>query len=141
MKKETILILEIDQNVTWTLKTLLENEGYPVVVANSIERALGNFSNLMISGVITEYRIENVSTLEAIRKLKETFPGTYVMMITNNETKMDEYEEIIEAGVDDYFLKPISIKKILLHLRKGLKYHSFFVEKSRLESEITRLHS
>lgn len=141
MAKETILILDTDQNISWTLKTLLEHEEYPVVVANTIERALKNISEFQVSGVLTEYRIENVRTLEAIRKLKETFPETYVMMITEKETKEDEYEEIMQAGVDDYFLKPIPIKKILLHLRKGLRYRSLLIEKKRLEREMDDLHS
>ena len=126
--KETILILDTDQNISWTLKTLLEHEEYPVVVANTIERALKNFSEFRVSGVIMEYRIENVSTLDAIRKLKEMCPETYVMMLTDKESREDEYEEIMQAGVDDYFLKPIPIRKILLHLQKGLKYRGLLIE-------------
>ena len=34
--KETILILDAEKNVTWTLMTLLESEGYPAVIVNSI---------------------------------------------------------------------------------------------------------
>ena len=130
MAKETILILDTDQNISWTLKTLLEHEEYPVVVANTIERALKNFSEFRISGVIIEYQIEHVRTLEAIRKLKEMCPETYVMMLTDKETREDEYEEIMQAGVDDYFLKPIPIRKILLHLQKGLKYRGLLIEKN-----------
>ena len=43
------------------------------------------------------------------------------MMLTNNEVDERQYEEIIRAGVDDYFLKPVSFNRILLHLEKGLK--------------------
>jgi DNA-binding NtrC family response regulator len=136
MAKETILILDTDQNISWTLKTLLEHEEYPVVVANTIERALKNFSEFRISGVITEYQIEHVRTLGAIRKLKERFPEIYVMMITDKEMKEDEYEEIMQAGVDDYFVKPLPITKILLHLQKGLRYRNVMVEKIELEREM-----
>ena len=134
--KETILILDTDQNISWTLKTLLEHEEYPVVVVNTIERALKNFSEFRISGVIIEYQIEHVRTLEAIRKLKEMCPETYVMMLTDKETREDEYEEIMQAGVDDYFLKPIPIRKILLHIQKGLRYRNVIVEKIELEREM-----
>ena len=135
MAKETILILDTDKNITWTLKNLLEKEDYPVVIADTVESALKNFSEFQVAGIITEYWIENVLTLEAIRKLKKTVPETYVMMITNQETGEDEYEEIIQAGVDDYFLKPMPIKKILLHLQKGLRYRGLLVEKNKLERE------
>ena len=141
MAKDTILILDTDKHVTWTFKTLLEREEYPVIIADTIERALNDFSEFQVSGVITEFRINNVRTLEAIRSLKKTFPETYVMMVTDEATKEEEYTEIFNAGVDDLFLKPISIKKILLHLQKGLKYRSLLIEKNRLEREIATLNS
>lgn len=141
MARETILILDTDRNITWTLKTLLESEHYLVVIADSAERATRNFSEFQVSGFITEYWIENVPTVKAIQKLKEVFPESYVMMITDKETKEDEYEEIMRLGVDDFFLKPVPIKKILLHLQKGLRYRNLLVEKDRLEKEMASLRS
>jgi DNA-binding NtrC family response regulator len=134
--KETILILDTDKNVTWTLKTLLENEGYPVVVVESVERALKDFTEFKVSGLITEYWIGNLRSLGAIRNLKEMFPESYVMMITNQPVKDEEYEEVMTSGVDDYFLKPMPIKKVILHLQKGLKNRILLIEKKRLEREL-----
>jgi len=136
MAKETILILDTDKNVAWTLKTLLENEEYPVIVADTIERALKDFSEFQVSGLITEYRIENVLTLDAIRDLKEKFSEAYVMMMTDGEVRENEYAEIFNAGVDDFFVKPIPIKKIVLHLQKGLKHRSLLIERKRLEGAL-----
>jgi len=141
MAKETILILDTDKNAAWALKTLLENEEYPVIVADTIERALKNFSEFQVSGLITEYRIENVVTLVAIRDLKEKFSETYVMMMTDGEVKENEYTEIFNAGVDDFFIKPIPIKKIVLHLQKGLKHRGNLIERKRLERELNTLNS
>jgi len=138
--KETILILDADKNVTWTLKTFLENEGYPVVIVDSVERATRYFTELKVSGLITEYWIGNFRTPGAIRKIKEMFPESYVMMITNHPIKDDEYEEIMKSGVDDYFLKPMPIKKILLHLQKGLKNRSLLLEKNNLEKVMASMH-
>lgn len=105
------------------------------MIADSVERAVKNLSEFQVSGLITEYWIGDVKTLEAIQVLKKTFPESYVMMITDKEIMEDEYEEIMEAGVDDYFLKPFSIRKILLHLRKGLKHQNLPPEKNHLEDE------
>ena len=136
MAKETISILDTDKNIIWTLKTLLESEGHPVIILDSVERALRDFSEFQVSGLITEYWIQNLRTLGAIRKLKELWPESYVMMITHKEIDEDEYEEIMQTGVDDYFLKPMTIKRILLHLRKGLRYRNLLIEKNRLEKEM-----
>ena len=139
MQKETILILDKDLHIQWTLKTSLENERYIVVSVNSIERVLRSFSEFEVSGFITEYWIGHSNSVEMLREIKNTYPWLYVMMLTDADIMENEYEEIINAGVDDFFLKPISTKKLLLHLRKGLKQRRTFLEKNRLEQELKRI--
>ncbi len=136
MPRYTILILDDERHTQWTLKSLLEAEGYITIERDTIERVLKNMQEFEISGMVTEYRIGNSFTLDVIKKLKEKFPETYIMMITDKQITEDEYEEIINAGVNDFFLKPCSTKKVLLHLRKGLIYRSLMLEKSRLEREL-----
>ena len=126
---ETILILDKEPHIQWTLKTFLESEKYVVTAANTLNGALRNFSEFKVSGLITEYWINDSCTLETIKELKRMFPEAYVMMLTNNNVKESEYEEIMNSGVDDYFIKPYSFKKILLHLRKGLKQHNILLKK------------
>jgi DNA-binding response OmpR family regulator len=139
MPKETILILDRERYSQWILKTLLENEKYIVVAVDSFERTWKDFSEFKVSGLITEYWLDHSSTIETIRKLKEIFPELYVMMLTDKELDEEEYEEIIDAGVDDYFLKPLSGEKILLHLRKGLRQRNISLQKKRLEQELNRI--
>jgi len=43
---------------------------------------------------------------------------------------VEGYEEIINAGVDDFFLKPIFNARILIHLKKGLKQRSIFLQRN-----------
>jgi DNA-binding NtrC family response regulator len=116
-----ILILDDEAPVSWALKSILGMENYHVFVASTLEEAGHISHDEALSAVITEYRLDRDYTVETIKKLKETMPGLYVMMLTNNEVGEREYEEIIRAGVDDYFLKPVSFNRILLHLEKGLK--------------------
>jgi len=138
MLKETIIILDQESHTQWALKTLLESEEYNIIPVDTIEKALKNFSEYEVSGLITEYWINDSSTLETIRGFKKVFPEAYVMILTNGEMKEDEYEEIINAGTDDFFLKPLPIKKILLHLRKGLKQRQNLLQKRRLADELNR---
>jgi DNA-binding NtrC family response regulator len=141
MPKETILILDQESHIQWTLKTFLESEQYIVISVNTIERALRNFSAFNVSGLITEYWIDHSRTLKTIREFKKKVPEAYVMMLTNNELPESEFEEIINSGVDDYFIKPLSFHKILLHLRKGLKQHNTFLQKNQLEESPSTHHS
>ena len=131
MSNETILILDNEFYTQWALKTFLENERYVVITANTVEKALHSFSEYKIAGLITEYRIDQFCTVETIREVKKNFPELYVMMLTNSDVKENKYEEIFHAGVDDYFVKPFSFTRILLHLRKGLKEHNILLQKNQ----------
>ena len=139
MPKETIVILDPELNTQWPLKTFLENEDYNVVPVNTVEKARRKFSEYEVSGLIMEYWINHSSTLETVRGFKKAFPEAYVMLLTHGEIKESEYEEIIDAGVDDFFLKPFPVTKILLHLRKGLKQRQNLLQKRRLADELKRI--
>jgi len=121
MLMDTILILDQEPYIQGILKIFLENEKYTVIAVNTIRQALKSFSELRVSGFITEYRIGDSLTLATIKELKRRSPEAYVMMVTNCDLGEKEYEEIMNAGVDDCFLKPFSFRRILLHLRKGIR--------------------
>lgn len=139
MPKETILILDNENHIQRAWKTLLESEEFIVINVDTVEKALKNLSEFKVSGFITEYWIDQSCTIEAIRDLKKTFPETYVMVLTSGEVNENEYEEIINVGVDDFFKKPISGRKTLLHLKKGLKQRRILIQKNRLEQELNRI--
>ena len=135
--KETILILDKENHNRWILKVVLENEKYVVIAVDTMKRALENFSEFEVSGFITNYRVDQFCTLDVVRELKKKFPEAYVMMFSDEEIREKEYEEIMKAGVDDYFRKPFSMQKVLLHLKKGLKQRDITLQKSRLEEELS----
>lgn len=120
MPRETIMILDDETHSRWTLKALLESERYLVVAVDSVERALRDFSEFRIEGFITEYWVGGDPTTGVIREAKTRFPGCYVMILTDKDLKEKDYEELLGAGVDDFFSKPVSSRKILLHLERGL---------------------
>jgi len=136
MSNETILVLDEDPHIQWTMKTLLECEEYIVMAVKTIERVLQNFSEFEVSGLISEYWVGNCCALETIREIKKRFPEVYVMVLAHDGLDEHKYEEMMRSGVDDFFLKPISSKKILLHLQKGLKQRSISLVKNRLEREL-----
>jgi len=139
MSKETILILDKELHSQWTLKTLLESEKYIVLAVNTIERALQNFQEFEVSGLITEYQIDYTPTPEIIRELKKNFPELYVMMVTHENLEEKEYRKIMSSGTDDFFLKPISGEKILIHLKKGLRQRTILLQKKRLEQRLNEI--
>ena len=139
MSKETILILDKDFHTQWTLRTILESERYIVLAVDTVERALTNFQEFEVSGLITEDRVDHTDIPEIIRELKKDFPELYVMMLTAENLEENEYKKIMNAGIDDLFLKPISTEKILIHLKKGLGHRKVLLQKKRLEQRLSEI--
>ena len=139
MPKETILILDKDFHTQWTLRTILESERYIVLAVDTIERALTNFQEFEVSGLITEDQINHTNVSEIIRELKKDFPELYVMMLTAENLEEREYKKMMNAGIDDLFLKPISTEKILIHLKKGLRHRKVLLQKKRLEQRLSEM--
>ena len=139
MPKETILLLNPEIHVQQSIKALLEMEKYIVITVNSVNRAKQNFKEFEISALITDYWVDHDCTVDHIRELKGSFPELYVMMLTNKDLEDREYRKIMDAGIDDLFLKPFSNEKILLHLKKGLKQRKIFLQKRRFEKELNQI--
>lgn len=121
MGRKTVLIAESDENILNIYKTFLEVGGYTVKTAQTKDDLLSMILKGDFAALITEYEIDNTITLEIFRKLKRNFPHIYVMMITRAIIDLDIYMEVIKSGVDDLFMKPFSVEKMLVHLQKGLK--------------------
>ena len=136
MSRETLLIVDKGFNAAWTLSTFLTAQGYIVLVVDSLDRAINNFSEFEISGLITEYWVGDFSAVEMIRKLKGNSPELYVMMLAVSGLEEDEYEAVMDAGVDDFFLKPFSVKRIAIHLRKGLEHRRVVTDIGQLEKRL-----
>jgi response regulator of citrate/malate metabolism len=45
----------------------------------------------------------------------------------------------MNAGIDDFFLKPVSSIKILVHLKKGLRHRRMLLQKKRLEQQLNEI--
>ena len=139
MSKERILILDEEANAQWALSEFLESKDFSTAVVNSIKQASEIIKIDNFSALITEYRVEQATTLGLIREFKAAFPEAYVLMLSYSEVGEGEYEEIISTGTEDFFYKPIDFNKLLLHLEKGLSHRRDLLMKKEMEAELKKL--
>jgi len=60
-------------------------------------------------------------------------------MITSSPLSLDFYEKVMDAGVQDCFIKPFSTHNILVNIRKGLRMRSLILQKKELEDKLHRI--
>lgn len=109
---KTILIAEDDLVSFKYLKTLLEKKNIQIIHAENGEDAIYyalNYSDIDL--ILMDIRMPNIDGIEATKVIKEKLPNLPIIAQTaysfNEERKM-----ILEAGCDDYIVKPID-KEIL----------------------------
>ena len=116
-----ILLLEGKKNILWSSKMFLEENGYEVHTARSQKEAIDHIGRKHFSALITEYIVEGANTLKIVRQVKSVNPESYVLLLTNVNLDRKTHKEVIAAGVDEYFVKPFPLEKILVYLEKGTR--------------------
>ena len=139
MGNKNILLLDTEKNVLLTYQTVLKEEGYQVDIATSEKEAIEKLSNHSYAILITELYLKGKDTINLIKQTKRYHPETYIIMITAISLISDIYEEIINAGVDDYFTKPFSSKGLLVNIKKGLKRRSLVLKNVQLEERLRNM--
>jgi len=127
----SLLIVDDELSMREFLEILLRKEGYGVSTASQGEEALALLERHTYDLVICDIMMPRVDGMQVLRRVKETSPGTQVVMITafaSTETAV----EAMKIGAYDYITKPFKVDEIKLCLSKAL-------EKSRLVRENTLL--
>jgi len=139
MPGEKVLLVDTEKNVLLAYQAVLEEEGYKVEIATSKDEALEKLSYQSFSILITEFYLKGKVTTELVKRVKQDYPEIYIIMISAVTLKTDTYEEIINAGVDDYFIKPFSSRNLLVNIKKGLKLRALLLKNVHLEENMKNM--
>lgn len=111
-----LLLIEDEPKTVRSLQQGLEENGYTVDIAYDgvlgLQLAKRNSYSLIISDII----IPGINGLELIKQLRETDSNTPVIMLTALGTTDDKVTGL-DAGADDYLVKPFEFKELLARVR------------------------
>ncbi|MBN2376137.1 MAG: response regulator, partial [Sedimentisphaerales bacterium] len=138
MAGENILLVDTEKNVIISYKTVLEDAGYNVFVAQSEEEALAKLHDVQCDIIITELYLKGKDTISMIKEIKQQIPAATIIVVTAATMNIDIYEHIMNAGADNYFTKPFSPKNLLVNIKKGLGKKSLFEKNRTLENRLKK---
>lgn len=110
---------------------LLEDKGYKVKTVNNGRDAVEAFKNEPFDLVFLDENMPGLTGLETLSILKAINPAIPNVLVTKNEEE-HLMEEAIGAKIDDYLIKPVNPKQILLTIKK-------FTENKRIINEKTSM--
>jgi DNA-binding NtrC family response regulator len=127
MNNAKILIIDDERIALRNLEHVMKKEGYDVTGTQSGPNALKLLEERQFDVVLTDLRMEKVDGMQILKKTRELYPDTEVIMITGYAT-LDSAVETMKHGAFYYIAKPFKLEEV----RKVVKEA---VHKVRLKTE------
>jgi two-component system OmpR family response regulator len=115
-----LLIAEDDDKLARTLSRGLSKEGYAVDVVGSGEAALLQASVYEYDAIILDIMLSGIDGVEVCRSLRDQDHWAPVLMLTALDGVADRIGGL-DAGADDYLVKPFDFGELLARLRALLR--------------------
>jgi two-component system, OmpR family, response regulator MprA len=115
-----VLVAEDDKSVRDSLVRALTFEGYDVTTAADGAEALMAVLDTQPDVILLDVLMPHVDGLTACRKLRERGDRTPVLMLTARHEVSDRVAGL-DAGADDYLVKPFALDELLARLRALLR--------------------
>ncbi len=115
-----ILIVEDETGIASFIKRGLEEEAYAVDLAADGEEGLGWISSYDYDLIVMDIMLPGMDGIALCRKLRARGIKTPVLMLTAKDT-VDDRVAGLDAGADDYLVKPFAFKELLARLRALLR--------------------
>jgi two-component system response regulator MprA len=115
-----VLLVDDDRAVREAVERALHLEGYEVETVSAGLPALERQQRQPADAVVLDLRLPDVDGLDVCRQLRKAGDRTPILMLTARDA-VDERVEGLDAGADDYVVKPFALAELLARLRALLR--------------------
>ncbi|NEP04001.1 MAG: response regulator transcription factor, partial [Okeania sp. SIO4D6] len=115
-----ILVVEDEAKLAQFIELELKYEGYQVTVANDGFAGITMAREIKPDLIILDWMLPGLSGLELCRRLRTTGDKVPIILLTAKDDVSDRVAGL-DAGADDYVLKPFSVEELLARVRAHLR--------------------
>jgi two-component system response regulator MprA len=130
----SILVVEDERMIGDAVAHALRSDGHEVALAHDGGEAQRLIAALRPEAIVLDVMLPGVDGLEICRRLRESGSRTPVLMLT----ALDHVEDRVaglEAGADDYLVKPFAVRELKARVRALLRRSSWTVRGGPLQFE------
>ena len=138
MKK--ILIVDDEENICMILESIFTDARYSVETAADGLEALEKMKSFAPEVVLLDKNMPRMDGLTTLRKIKQLYPATVVVMITANGD-VTSAVEAIKQGAYDYIEKPFDNDKMLMLMERVGEHYELQAEVRNLREAVDEKYS
>jgi len=115
-----VLIVEDQKKLAGSLRRGLEEEGYEVVTAGAGEEGYYLATTQPVDALVLDLMLPGRNGLQVLKDLRAHGFARPVLILTSRDTVEDRVKGL-DAGADDYLIKPFAFAELLARLRALLR--------------------
>lgn len=115
-----ILIVDDEASIRRGLRTTLSALGFEIAEAARGEEALSLVRTSRFDAVLLDLNMPGIGGVETCRRMRQIAPRLPILVVSVNDSE-DGKVEALDAGADDYTIKPFSMKELTARLRAAIR--------------------
>ena len=117
-----ILVIEDDRRLLSILRRALGEAGMAVDTAEDGEEGVAAASGTEFDVIVMDVMLPRLDGVEVTRRLRDRHIRTPILMLTGRDG-VDDRVRGLEAGADDYLVKPFALREVVARIRALTRRH------------------
>jgi two-component system KDP operon response regulator KdpE len=119
----TLIVIEDEAQIRRFLRTTLTSEGYQVIEAETGKQGLIEAATRKPDLIVLDLGLPDMDGVEVIKALR-AWSSVPIIILSARSQESDKISAL-DAGADDYLVKPFSAGELLARIRVALRHVSF----------------
>jgi type IV pilus assembly protein PilB len=119
--KERVLVVEDSRTILSVVKYFLELEGFEVLEAKDGTVGLDVAKREQPQVIVTDYNMPGMDGVALVKALRaDPVTQAIAVLMLTSENSVEKEAQALEAGVDDYILKPVEPRRLAARVKSVL---------------------
>ena len=122
MSSATILVVDDEPQIRRVLRSTLSSQGYVIIDAKTGEEAVESVRKNKPDLVLLDVNMPGMGGIAACREIRQASEAPILMLTVRNAER--DKVDALDAGADDYVVKPFGIEELLARIRAALRRYA-----------------